>query len=117
MRRRVVIVLAVIAAAAVLCAWASRFPTFRLFFSWPQGSTWSNAIEQAEGALVIALAGYLGRDHIGRALAGWWGRIHPHRDKIDRALAAAEAAHRIAAATHEHLTGERHPDSPPEESA
>ena len=76
MRRRILIALAVLAAVAAGCAWGSRFPTFRLFFSWPQGGTWSNAIEQAEGAAVIALIGFLGRDHIGRKLAAWWDLHH-----------------------------------------
>lgn len=70
-----IIAVAAVAAAAALCAWASQFPTFRLFFGWPQGGTWSNAIEQAEGAAVIALIGFLGRDHIGRKLAAW---VHKH---------------------------------------
>lgn len=51
-------------------------------------------------------------DRLGPPVAAWWAVHHPHKDKIDRALAAAEAAQRIAADTHEHLTGERHPDSP-----
>jgi len=32
--------------------------------------------------------------------------------RVRRAMEAAEAAHRIAADTHEHLTGLRHPDAP-----
>lgn len=32
--------------------------------------------------------------------------------RVKRAMEAAEAAHRIAADTHMHLTGRRHPDAP-----
>jgi hypothetical protein len=82
MARRLAVVLAVIGGAAALAAWASRFPTFRLFFAWPQGGTWSNAIEQAEGAVLITLVGWAARDHIGRKLAAWWDRhAGPHAVK------------------------------------
>src|SRR5579863_10295925 len=92
MARRLVILLLILAAAALLVAWASRFATFRLFFAWPQGGTWSNAIEQAEGAAVITLAAWAGRDHIGRKLAAWWAVHHgPH----------AVAQHREALRQHE----------------
>ena len=38
------------------------------------------------------------------------------RRRVRRALEAAEAAHRIAADTHMHLTGQRHPAAPGTES-
>ena len=85
-------------------------------------ATWGNNMAWLESLAATALTlwvthrlGLLRRltDRAGPAVGEWWGRVHPHRDKVDRALAAAEAAHRIAAATHEHLTGERHPDAPP----
>lgn len=34
--------------------------------------------------------------------------------RVRRALEAAEAAHRIAADTHMHVTGQRHPAAPPD---
>jgi hypothetical protein len=79
MRRRLAIAAVIAAVIAGLAAWGAQFATFRLFFSWPQGGTWSNAIEQAEGALVIVLGGWVGRDHVGRKLAAWWAKHHgPH---------------------------------------
>lgn len=101
MTRRAVIVLTVLAAAVALSVWASRFPTFRLFFSWPQGGTWSNAIEQAEGAAVITLIGWAARDQIGRKLAAWWDVHHgPHAVKRHRqALREHEASKREGGAS------------------
>lgn len=52
------------------------------------------------------------RDHIGRALSAFTARWHPHKEDLAAIKAAAEAAHRIAAATYEHHAGRRHPDSP-----
>jgi hypothetical protein len=47
-----------------------------------------------------------------RRISAWWARIHPHGDALREIREMAAAAHRIAADTHEHLTGRRHPDSP-----
>lgn len=86
--------------------------------TWGAGGNIAAApILAAAAALITWLAHKLGllrklANRFEPPLSAWWGRIHPHRDKIDRALAAAEKALRIAADTHEHLTGERHPDSP-----
>lgn len=79
--------------------------------------TGGNLVASALLGSLAAVTAFLGRHRIRALVTGLWERHHPHKDKVDRVLAAAEAAHRIAAATHEHLTGERHPDSPPEESA
>lgn len=82
--------------------------------------TWGTGGNLVASALLGALAAvtaFLGRHRIRAFVTGFWERHHPHRDKIDRALAAAEAAHKIAADTHEHLTGERHPDSPERRSS
>lgn len=77
--------------------------------------TWGTGGNLVASALLFTLGvigAWLGRHRIRAFVTGFWERHHPHKDKIDRALAAAEAAQRIAADTHEHLTGERHPDSP-----
>jgi len=77
--RRAAVILAVDAVFVALTVWALRFPTWRLFFGWPNGGTWSNAIEQAAAAVLVAMHGYLARDHIGAKLAAWWARHHgPH---------------------------------------
>jgi hypothetical protein len=77
--RKVVIILAADAVFVVLTVWALRFPTWRLFFGWPTGGTWSNAIEQVAAAALIGSHGWLARDHIGRKLAAWWAKHHgPH---------------------------------------
>jgi len=45
-------------------------------------------------------------------IRAWWARIHPHGGAIAEIRQIAESAHQIAADTHEHLTGQRHPDAP-----
>jgi hypothetical protein len=45
-------------------------------------------------------------------LRAWWAAHHPHSAALAEIRQIAEAAHRIAADTHEHVTGSRHPDSP-----
>ena len=52
------------------------------------------------------------RDDLSASAALVLNRISREGPMRLTALAAAEAAHRIAADTHEHLTGQRHPDSP-----
>lgn len=43
------------------------------------GTTWGNNMAQLEWTLLLAVLGWLGRDHIGRHLAAWWAKHHgPH---------------------------------------
>lgn len=54
----------------------SRFATFRLFFAWPQGGTWSNTIAWLEDAALGGFFIWYFRDKVGQRLARWW---HQHR--------------------------------------
>lgn len=79
--------------------------------------TGGNLVASAILGACAAVAAFLGRHKIGRTLGGWWGRHHPNNEALEEIRRTAEAAHRISAATHERLTGERHPDSPPKKEA
>ena len=94
MSRRVAVILAADVALVALAVWALRFPTWRLFFGWPNGGTWSNAIEQVAAAVLVALHGWVARDHIGAKAAAWWAKHHgPHAISQHReALRQHEAA-------------------------
>ncbi len=73
--------------------------------------TWGTGGNLVAAVLCAAAAtawGWLFRHRI----KAWWVRIHPHSGVIAEIRDMAEAAHRIAADTHEHVTGQRHPDSP-----
>ncbi len=71
--------LAVLAAAALLSWLGSGFPTFRSFFAWPAGGTWSNTLAWLEDLGIAASVAWYFRDHVGRSLAAWWHRHHaPH---------------------------------------
>lgn len=42
-------------------------------------ATWGNNMAAIEWTVALAVAGYLGRHHIGRVLAAWWAFHHgPH---------------------------------------
>ncbi len=87
MTRREKLLAAVIpAAVAVMVALLWRYPTFRLFFAWPSGGTWSNMIASLEWVGIGAFAVWLFRDKIGPRLAGWW---HEHHGEHVRAELAA----------------------------
>jgi hypothetical protein len=67
------------------------------------------------GLLALAIGGpvtYLLRDRIGRGLRGWWQRHLGHGAELAAIRETAEAALRVAAATHLHITGHHHPDAP-----
>ena len=95
--------------------------TFWLFFAWPDGGAWSNVAAMPLCGVAAAVAAFLFRDHIGRAVSGWWRRhlghhaelaeikahlaahadlLDPHTpgglnavlDEVRRAVAAAESA-------------------------
>jgi hypothetical protein len=59
--------------------------------------TWGaggNVVVDAGGMMLGSLAGYLGRDHIGRKLAAWWAKHHgPHAiEQHKQALREHEAS-------------------------
>ena len=80
---------------------------FLLFWSWPSGAAWSNVVAMPACGFVAAVFAVLLR----KPMASWWKRhFGAHADLAEiRDLAAR--AHRIAADTHQHLTGREHPDA------
>lgn len=62
--------------------WLSENPTFKLFFAWPNGGTWSNTIAWLEDAFFAALFMFIFRDNLGKRIAGWWTRhTSPHLEE------------------------------------
>jgi hypothetical protein len=64
--------------------------TFLSFFSWPNGSAWSNVIAMPVCGLIAAAAAYLGRDRLGGALRPWLRRHFGHHDEIDQIKATLD---------------------------
>lgn len=56
--------------------------TFLAFFAWPGGGVWSNVLAMPLCGVLAGLAAYLGRDHLGRAVKGWWARHLGHGDEL-----------------------------------
>jgi hypothetical protein len=83
-----------------------------LFFGWPQGAVWGNVWAIPLCAVIGTIGAFIFRDHIGRALKGWWQRHLGHGTELAEIRALAAKAHQIAADTHKALTGEDHPDAP-----
>lgn len=78
-RRDHLLALALVAAVIIGSVIGSRFPTFRLFFGWPDGGTWSNTIAWLESLALAGFAIWYFRDHVGKSLAAWWHHHHgPH---------------------------------------
>lgn len=65
--------------------------TFLAFFAWPNGSAWSNVVAMPLCAVVTLLAAFVFRDHIGRALSGFWHRHFGHRAELDALNARLDA--------------------------
>lgn len=65
--------------------------TLRLFFAWPTGGTWSNVVAAVECGVPAAVAAWVGRHRIGRALARWWRSHHDVHGHITAEIEAAEA--------------------------
>ena len=57
--------------------------TFLAFFAWPNGGVWSNVLAMPLCAIVAFVAGYLGRDRLGRALKPWFRRHLGHHAELD----------------------------------
>ncbi len=54
-----------------------------LFFGWPNGAIWGNVWAMPVCGVLAALAAFLVRDRIGRAVSSWWHRHFGHRDELD----------------------------------
>lgn len=93
-RRDHLAALGLVSALVWLSVAASRNPTFRFFFRWPDGATWSNMLASAEWVALVAFLAWYFRGLTGPALAGWWNK---HR-------AAHHEEHHQA--TRDHITAE-----------
>ena len=49
----------------------------------PGGGAWSNVVAMPVCGIVAALAAYLTRDKLGRAISGWWHRHLGHRPELE----------------------------------
>ena len=56
--------------------------TLWLFFRWPDGWVWSNVVAMPVCAVMAALAAFVAREQIGRALRGWLGRHLGHHAEL-----------------------------------
>ena len=65
--------------------------TLWLFFSWPQGGAWSNVVAMPVCGLIAALAAFLVRDRLGRALRKWYARHFGHHAELDAIRAQLQA--------------------------
>ena len=57
--------------------------TFLLFFGWPGGATWGNVGAMPLCGAVAAVAAFIFRDHLGRAMRHWFRRHFGHGDELD----------------------------------
>lgn len=64
LRRDDAIALGTIATVTGLSWLGSRFSTFRLFFAWPSGGTWSNTVAAFEWLLIVGFFGWYLRDSL-----------------------------------------------------
>jgi hypothetical protein len=58
--------------------------TFLLFFAWPNGGAWSNVAAMPLCGIAAGIAAFIFRDHIGRALSGFWRRHFGHHAELDK---------------------------------
>jgi hypothetical protein len=65
--------------------------TFLAFFAWPDGTAWSNVAAMPLCGILAGVAAFIFRDHIGRALSGFWHRHFGHRDELDAIRARLDA--------------------------
>lgn len=76
-RRDDLIAIGVVGLAAGVYALGDQSSTFRMFFHWPTGGTWSNFVADViSGTIGVFMLWYF-RDRIGPLLAAWWGKHQP----------------------------------------
>ncbi|HUN38422.1 MAG TPA: hypothetical protein VMU95_41055 [Trebonia sp.] len=86
-RRDDLIALTVALVVAALSLLGSRFATFRLYFAWPEGGTWSNTIATYEDLALGGFVVWYFRDSVGKRLLAWWNKHHgPHMDRRDERM-------------------------------
>jgi hypothetical protein len=65
--------------------------TLWLFFAWPAGAVWSNVLAMPLCGVATGVFAFFFRDHIGRAVKGWWGRHFGHHAELDDIKARLDA--------------------------
>jgi hypothetical protein len=73
-----IIALSVIAIAVTATIIGNHFSSFRYFFAWPSGGTWSNTIAWLEDDIIALFAFWYFRRSLGPRIAKWW---HSHNDE------------------------------------
>ena len=56
--------------------------TFLLFFGYPNGAIWGNVWAMPVCGLIAGVVTFVFRDHIGRAVKGWWHKHLGHRNDL-----------------------------------
>jgi|HubBroStandDraft_2_1064218.scaffolds.fasta_scaffold18538_2 hypothetical protein len=103
------VMLVVIGAVVALSVLGSRNSTFRFFYEWPTGATWSNMVASLEWITLAGLVTWYFRDNVGKQLASW---IHHHQSGHrgkDREQIAAEIRAHVAQeleGVRQHITDE-----------
>lgn len=69
-----VIVIIVIFVVSGLAFLGSRYHSFRVFFAWPNGGTWSNTIAWLEDDALALFAVWYFRNNVGKRIARWWSQ-------------------------------------------
>ena len=57
--------------------------TLLLFFAWPNGGAWSNVVAMPVCGVIAGVVTFVFRDHLGRAVKGWWHRHLGHGSELD----------------------------------
>lgn len=65
--------------------------TFLLFFGYPNGGIWGNVYAMPVCAVIAGVVTFIFRDHIGRAVKGWWHRHLGHKDDLEEIHARLDA--------------------------
>lgn len=65
--------------------------TFWLFFAWPSGGVWSNVGAMPVCGVIAGVFAFVFRDHLGRALQGWFRRHLGHHAELDEIRARLDA--------------------------
>lgn len=65
--------------------------TFLLFFGYPNGAIWGNVWAMPVCGIIAGVVTFVFRDHIGRAVKGWWHRHLGHHAELDEIRARLDA--------------------------
>lgn len=65
--------------------------TLLVFLAWPNGAVWGNVGAMPVCGIIAGFFAFVFRDHIGRAVKGWWHRHLGHKDDLDAIHARLDA--------------------------